>query len=126
MLLPLEGNLLNLSIEFPRDTTVSIISCLIAGFVLAAIFLKHRFFCFICPVRGLMRLFDIRFFWRLRKNPARCNFCGKCEEVCPMGVRDIRMEDEAKSISPRDCIFCLRCVDECPEKGAIEGQVLKK
>lgn len=40
---------------------------------------------------------------------ARCNGCGRCEALCPMGaIRDGRVHPE--------CIRCLRCVTNCPQK----------
>ncbi len=125
-LLPLEGNLLNFSIQFPHDTAASVISCIIAGFVLAAIFLKRRFFCFVCPIKALMRLLNVRLFWRLRKDPDKCNSCSRCAQVCPMEIQEVSLEGRAKDILNKDCIFCLRCIDECPRKGVIKPQVFKR
>ena len=126
MLLPLEGNLLNFSVQFPHDTVASIVNCVIAGFVLAAVFLKQRFFCFFCPIKGLLNLFNTKIFWHLRKNPGNCNFCARCQQACPMDIKEVCLEKKSKSIFHKECIFCLRCIDACPKKGVLKAQLFKK
>ena len=126
LLLPLEGNLLNLSVQFPHQTLDSIITCIIAGFILAACIFKRRFFCFFCPIKAFINLFNIRLFWHLKKNPDGCNFCSRCEQVCPMEIKEVYLEKKTKNISDKECIFCLRCVDECPKKGVLKPTIFKR
>ena len=126
LLQPFEGNLLNLSLQFPHDTLDSVITCIISGFILAALIFKRRFFCFVCPIKAFINLFNIRLFWHLRKNPDSCNFCLRCEQVCPMETKGVCLEKKAKTIFSKDCIFCLRCIDECPKKGVLKATIFKE
>jgi len=52
-------------------------------------------------------------------DPARCNGCGICVEICIMDV--IRLDeatDKAYIAYPDDCQLCYQCELECPE-GAV-------
>jgi len=55
----------------------------------------------------------------------KCDFCGKCAEVCPRDVFKIKK----KSIDVKDplkCNFCMSCVEECPKKCiSVEGDPTK-
>lgn len=41
----------------------------------------------------------------------RCIGCGRCTEVCPMGIRKLA---EDASPDPSSCRLCLACVEVCP------------
>lgn len=45
-------------------------------------------------------------------DPERCDRCGICAEVCPMGAID---RENVKSV-PGTCIKCQACVRRCPKK----------
>ena len=45
----------------------------------------------------------------------KCNGCGLCRDVCPVG--GIKIED-GKAVISEECIECGACVSECPN-GAI-------
>lgn len=46
-----------------------------------------------------------------------CINCGKCSEVCPMGI-DVANADG--NIDFAECISCQKCVAACPKKGALQ------
>ena len=54
-------------------------------------------------------------------NPAICNGCNLCVEVCPTDVMMPNPEKEKPPIVlyPEECWFCAGCVEECPKAGAI-------
>lgn len=43
-----------------------------------------------------------------------CAACGKCNQVCPMGI-DVMSEIKHKKINNQECIQCGACVDHCPQ-----------
>ena len=44
----------------------------------------------------------------------RCISCGKCNQVCPMGI-DVVHEVKNASIRNSECIQCGACIDNCPK-----------
>ncbi|MEE8884999.1 MAG: EFR1 family ferrodoxin [Eubacteriales bacterium] len=44
-------------------------------------------------------------------NKKKCNDCGRCAEVCPMGSISFENTDEVPGI----CIKCQACIRECPQ-----------
>ena len=44
-----------------------------------------------------------------------CTRCGKCGQVCPMGIEIFR-----NPFLP-ECIRCMKCVDKCPVKAIHHG-----
>lgn len=51
----------------------------------------------------------------IEADPARCTGCGKCLEVCPRRVLELRAEKIA--VCDRDaCIECGACARNCPAK----------
>jgi heterodisulfide reductase subunit A len=49
--------------------------------------------------------------------PEKCNLCGVCIDVCPVGA--VEKSPEGISINPVSCVGCGICVPRCPEE-AIE------
>lgn len=50
----------------------------------------------------------------LNVNYEKCNFCGKCVEVCPKNILDIK--DNALVITDiLECTLCMSCQEVCPE-----------
>ncbi|MBA3065460.1 4Fe-4S binding protein [bacterium] len=68
-----------------------------------------RFFCRICPLGLLLGFFNKVSILQLRVND-KCDNCGVCKKVCPMGI------DMPQRRSSIDCIRCGKCVDACPQK----------
>ncbi len=50
---------------------------------------------------------------RIKFNPEKCDGCGRCEEVCPVGT--IKVIKEQQSVIGW-CMFCGYCVRICPTK----------
>jgi NAD-dependent dihydropyrimidine dehydrogenase PreA subunit len=46
----------------------------------------------------------------------KCNGCGRCKDICPVGVVTI---ENNKAIISDGCIECGICVNQCPT-GAIQ------
>jgi ferredoxin len=52
---------------------------------------------------------------RVTFNHNNCNGCGKCAEVCPLGIIQIE-EKKAISKSELDCTLCRLCVVKCRQR----------
>ncbi len=76
--------------------------------VLLGIALVARFWCrYLCPMGGLLSLFNRVSFFGLRLQGDRCTECGLCARSCPMGVLPHR------EINSGDCVKCGECVPSC-------------
>ena len=93
---------------------------IILGLVTVAAFFFRRSWCRICPLGGLIALFNRfpPFKWisgvRLDKTEEKCTKCGICKRVCPTQVKEV-YEAKKGDVATSQCIFCLRCVEMCPE-----------
>jgi ferredoxin-type protein NapH len=85
-------------------------SLILLAFVLAALFI-HRPWCrILCPLGGLLALFNRFSLFHLRFNAKECLECNLCRSRCPMGVKvDVKVNVSG----------CIRCL-ECTACGAIE------
>lgn len=50
-------------------------------------------------------------------DPAKCNGCEECIEVCTADVFEMR-NGKSVAVNAEDCVGCLSCVETC-EQGAI-------
>jgi ferredoxin-type protein NapH len=83
---------------------------ILLAFVLAALFI-HRPWCrVLCPLGGLLALFNRFSLFHLRFNAKECIECNLCRSRCPMGVK----VDLKANVSG-----CVRCL-ECTACGAIQ------
>jgi polyferredoxin len=99
--------------------------------VTLAAFFFRRSWCRICPLGGLIALFN-RFQpfkkvsgVRLEKDEEKCTKCGVCKRVCPTQVTEV-YEYKGGDVTTSQCLLCLRCVEMCPEKDALQFKVAGK
>ncbi len=91
---------------------------------LAAFFVR-RSWCRICPLGGLIALFNRfpPFKWisgvRLDKTEEKCTKCGICKRVCPTQVKEV-YEQKSGDVASSQCIYCMRCVEMCPNEDCLK------
>jgi ferredoxin-type protein NapH len=101
------------------------------GLVTVTGFLFRRSWCRICPLGGLIALFNRfpPFKWvsgvRLHKVEEKCTKCGICKRVCPTQVKEV-YEFKGGDVTTSNCILCLRCVEMCPEEGCLNFKMAGK
>ena len=86
------------------------------GVLLLAVFLfeilGRRFFCrSFCPLGALLALVGIKRRLRLRLDADACLSCGRCAEICPMGLKP-----DAGEGASAYCWNCGDCADICPSQ----------
>jgi len=75
---------------------------------LVGMVLISRFWCrYLCPMGGLLALFNRVSFLHLRLDEARCSGCAACTSACPMGIEPHTEHDD------HNCIKCGACVEGC-------------
>ena len=103
----------------------------VLGVVTVAAFFFRRSWCRICPLGGLIALFNRfpPFKWisgvRLDKTEEKCTKCGICKRVCPTQVKEV-YENKGGDVTTSNCILCLRCVEMCPEDGCLKFKAAGK
>ena len=87
----------------------------LAGTMLTSVFVYRPFCRFVCPLGAVYGLFN-RFSWvQLSCDRGRCTSCGRCAEVCRMGV------DPSRDPASPECIRCGDCVRACPVQALTLG-----
>jgi polyferredoxin len=72
---------------------------------------SHRFFCkYLCPLGAVYGLFNRVSFYTMDVDRTKCVSCGRCEQVCGMGVKPRSNPNSA------ECVRCGKCVEHCPER----------
>lgn len=101
------------------------------GLVTVTGFFFRRSWCRICPLGGLIGVFNRfpPFKWisgvRLEKVEEKCTKCGICKRVCPTQVKEV-YEFKGGDVTTSNCILCLRCVEMCPEEGCLNFKLAGK
>ncbi len=101
------------------------------GLVTVTGFFFRRSWCRICPLGGLIAVFNRfpPFKWisavRLKKVEEKCTKCGICKRVCPTQVKEV-YEFKGGDVTSASCLLCLRCVEMCPEEGCLNFKVAGK
>jgi len=110
---------------------VTSLNLFIFAIVTAAAFFFRRSWCRICPLGGLIGLFNRfpPFKWisgvRLEKDEEKCTKCGICKRVCPTQVTEV-FEEKGGDVTTSQCILCLRCVEMCPYGETLKFKVAGK
>jgi polyferredoxin len=87
----------------------------LAGIVLASVFVQNFWCRYLCPYGALMGLASLASPLRIRRDPDACIDCAKCAKACPSALP----VDRLITIRSAECIGCLQCVAECPAAGAL-------
>ena len=104
---------------------------IILGLVTVAAFFFRRSWCRICPLGGLIAIFNRfpPFKWisgvRLNKVEEKCTKCGICKRVCPTQVKEV-YEKKSGDVASSQCIYCLRCVEMCPNEDCLQFKIIGK
>ncbi len=104
---------------------VTSLNVAVLAIVTVAAFFFRRSWCRICPLGGLIALFNRfpPFKWvsavRLDKTGEKCSKCGVCKRVCPTQVTEV-YEGKSGDVATSQCLLCLRCVEMCPEEGCLK------
>jgi polyferredoxin len=102
------------------------LTTLSTGFLLffLAGFFVPRLWCRVCAIGALVSYFNRGGAAWIRKDAAKCTFCGACRRCCPTDIEMVYRERTRPDVTDSACLFCLRCVEECPEKQCLEAKLL--
>ncbi len=85
---------------------------ILIGFIYAA-WRIPRFWCrYICPVGGIMAVFQKNSLLGMHRDPIKCSNCKECEAACPMQIPILDLD--WKKFNDSECILCMACIDACP------------
>jgi len=71
-------------------------------------------------IRMVYKLFVNAFKKTYYVDQEKCNGCGICYSICPVGA--ISMNDSKAAIDIGKCIFCLKCYNFCPQTAVLKGK----
>lgn len=94
---------------------------IVLGATLGLSLIVERPWCrYACPYGALLGLSNKIRIFRIRRQPATCISCGKCDRVCPMNL-DIANKE---TVSAVHCISCFECTSErsCPVPDTVSLQ----
>jgi polyferredoxin/formate hydrogenlyase subunit 6/NADH:ubiquinone oxidoreductase subunit I len=75
--------------------------------------IQPRFFCrVLCPLGALLGVLSRFSWWRIERDPVRCNGCNRCMLNCEGAC------DPHGALRKSECFVCFNCIEDCPE-GAI-------
>ena len=103
-------------------TSADLLATYLIGFVVLVVSLAgslfyDRFFCkYLCPTGALLALLARFSVLGIRRDPAACIDCGRCDKACMMNVEVAT----ADLVTSAECISCNECVNACPVKGALQ------
>jgi len=122
-----EGTLSGLLLAFADTKLFSMMGgrfvwkcCVLGMIVLAGIVISRPFCRYLCPLGAFYGLLNPVALTGMETDTARCVACGKCANVCPMGI------DPAKDVRSAECIRCGQCISACPKQAISRTFVLKK
>lgn len=82
-------------------------------FLIWSVFTSRPFCKTTCPLGAFYGLFNKFSLLKLDLIEDKCVNCGKCADVCPMGIQF------NEAVGSAECIMCMRCMREGCEFGAI-------
>lgn len=86
-------------------------------------FFFRGFWCrYLCPYGALLGVIGLLSPARVRRNPARCTGCGKCERHCPGQIKI----SQKIAVSSPECSACLTCVTVCSETDVLSFSWFQK
>jgi polyferredoxin len=91
----------------------------LAGLVLASVFVQNFWCRYLCPYGGLLGLAALLSPLRIRREEQNCIDCAKCAKACPAALP----VDKIVTIRSAECMACLECVAACPAEGALRMSV---
>lgn len=93
---------------------------LIFGFPLAALsmvsvalFGQKGWCSYLCPFGGLLAIPSSVEAFPITTHPDECDGCGRCNNVCLMGIDVASYVERGTDLKSVDCNKCLRCVEKC-------------
>ena len=92
-----------------------IIGVLVVFAVLLPFMSKRRWWCFMCPVGGLLSLLKKFSLFQVKIDREKCIKCMDCIQECPVYAITPQSLDEGKSLGEH-CIRCGRCMEVCPDE----------
>ena len=110
---------------------ITSLNLFVLGLVTVAAFFFRRSWCRICPLGGLIAIFNRfpPFKWisgvRLEKIEEKCTKCGICKRVCPTQVTEV-YEMKGGDVTTSQCLLCLRCVEMCPYEDCLQFKLAGK
>ncbi|HZJ03491.1 MAG TPA: 4Fe-4S binding protein [Thermoleophilia bacterium] len=90
---------------------------LVVGITLGlSLFLERPFCRYACPLGAVNGIFNKFSLLTLRRDPATCIDCGRCDRACPANIS----VSTGTVVADGECTRCLKCVEACPvnAKGA--------
>ncbi|MHA2175986.1 MAG: 4Fe-4S binding protein [Candidatus Hodarchaeales archaeon] len=81
--------------------------------IILVIYIPRGWCRWMCPVGIIMGQIGKNSMIGVGRNISKCNHCGICEDVCPMGVRILSFPPN--KVRSEHCTNCLDCVGACPE-----------
>lgn len=86
--------------------------------IVSSILICRPFCKYVCPLGAFYGLFQRFSFYHMEVDASRCDHCGACEKICPMGV------EVTKNINSPECIRCGQCKSVCHTDAISAGFVL--
>lgn len=86
--------------------------------IISSILICRPFCKYVCPLGAFYGLFQRFSFYHMEVDASRCDHCGACEKICPMGV------EVTKNINSPECIRCGQCKSVCHTDAISAGFIL--